>query len=140
MCPIPVPKAAGCECGCAVGFLIDCVARSQLHTNLRQRQQSPGAPRCPPRNFYLRIWESGVCPAEGCRLWTKLLPEAGGCNLMFLPEAAGGGQNFCQRLGSSMIKASPTSWPELGPPAASGSNQSGCMPPAFLGPLGQGSH
>ena len=36
-------------------------------------------------------------------MWTKLLPEAGGCNLMFLPEAAGGGQNFCRRLGSSMV-------------------------------------
>ena len=35
-------------------------------------------------------------------MWIKLLPEAGGCNLMFLPEAAGGGQNFCRRLGSSM--------------------------------------
>ena len=36
-------------------------------------------------------------------MWTKLLPEAGGCNLMFLPEAAGGGQNLCRRLGSSMV-------------------------------------
>ena len=71
--------------------LIDCVARSQLHTNLRQRRQSPGVPCCPPRNFYLRFWESGVCPARGCRMWTKLLPEAGG-----------GGQIFCRRLGSSM--------------------------------------
>ena len=64
--------------------------------------------RCAPlpsQNFYLRFWESGVCPAGGCRMWTKLLPEAGGCNLMFLPEAAGGGQNFCRRLGSSMDTA-----------------------------------
>ena len=27
-------------------------------------------------------------------MWTKLLPEAGGSNLMFLPEAAGGGKKF----------------------------------------------
>ena len=26
-------------------------------------------------------------------MWTKLLLEAARCNLMFLPEAAGGGQN-----------------------------------------------
>ena len=36
-------------------------------------------------------------------MWTKLLPEAGRCNLIFLLEAAGGGQNFCRRLGSSMV-------------------------------------
>ena len=35
-------------------------------------------------------------------MWTKLLLEAGGCHLMFLPEAAGGGQKSCQRLGPSM--------------------------------------
>ena len=32
-------------------------------------------------------------------MWTKLLPEAGGCNLMFLPDAARGGQKFCRGLG-----------------------------------------
>ena len=39
-------------------------------------------------------------------MWTKLLPEAGRCNLIFLLEAAGGGQNFYQRLGSSMVPLS----------------------------------
>ena len=85
--------------------LIDWVARPQLHTNLCQWRRSPGVPRCPPRNFYFRFWESNVCPAGGRRMWTKLLPEAGRCNLMFLPKAAGGGQNFCRRLGSSMARA-----------------------------------
>ena len=37
-------------------------------------------------------------------MWTKLLLEAGGCNLMFLPEAAGGGQKSCRRLLPSMFK------------------------------------
>ena len=35
-------------------------------------------------------------------MWTKLLPEAGGRNLMFVLEAAGGGQDFCRRIGSNM--------------------------------------
>ena len=35
-------------------------------------------------------------------MWTKLLPEADGCNLMFLPKATEGGQKFCRRLGSSL--------------------------------------
>mmetsp|Transcript_61451 Transcript_61451/g.101914 ORF Transcript_61451/g.101914 Transcript_61451/m.101914 type:complete len:355 (+) Transcript_61451:1053-2117(+) len=35
-------------------------------------------------------------------MWTKLLPEAGGCNPMFLPEAAGGGQKSCRRRGAGM--------------------------------------
>ena len=35
-------------------------------------------------------------------MWTKLLPEAGGRILMFLPEPDGGGQIFCRRLGSNM--------------------------------------
>ena len=61
-------------------------------------------PRCPPRNFYLRFWGSGVCPARGCRMWTKLLPEAGGCNLMFLAEAAGGGQKSCRSRASRRSK------------------------------------
>ena len=46
-------------------------------------------------------------------MWTKLLPEAGGCNLMFLPEAARGGQKFCQRLGSSLV---PTHTAQHAPP------------------------
>ena len=37
-------------------------------------------------------------------MWTQLMPEAGGCNLMFLPEAAGGGEKFCQRLGSKLFR------------------------------------
>ena len=48
-------------------------------------------------------------------MWTQLLPEAGGCNLMFLPEAAGGGQNFCRRLGSSMVGSGAAKWMVMGP-------------------------
>ena len=44
-------------------------------------------------------------------MWTNFLPEAGGCNLMFLPEAGGGGQKSCRRRGPSMLMATPTGNP-----------------------------
>ena len=55
--------------------LMDCMARSQLHTNLRQRRQSPGVPRCPPRSIYVS-----------------------GRAVFALPEGSGCGPNFCRRL------------------------------------------
>ena len=73
MWPILVPEAAGCECCCALGF-------------------------------YLIVWRSpGLLEAgyHRCRMWTKLLPEAGGCNFMFLPEAAGRGK---KKLPETRIK------------------------------------
>ena len=36
-------------------------------------------------------------------MWSKLLLEAAGCDPMFLPTAAGGGQKCCQRLRSSLV-------------------------------------
>ena len=38
-------------------------------------------------------------------MWTELLPEAGGCNLIFLSEAAAGGQKSCRDGGGGGMRS-----------------------------------
>ena len=57
----------------------------------------------PSQKLLFTLLGQWCLPCQRCRMSTKLLPEDAECDAMFLSEATGGGQKFCQRLAASLL-------------------------------------
>ena len=83
MWPIPVPDVSVVV---QLGFNRLCGALTTPHQSSSAATVSRCAPLPSQKLLFTLLGE--WCFPGGCRMWTKLLPEAGGCNLMFLPGVA----------------------------------------------------